>query len=86
MQTSLLSAQVADEFNNFFIQSVNNLASSFPSRNDIGLTTIDLLEDQDNSIQLREVGQTAVLKTIWDLNTNFSKDICNLDTAFLKNI
>ncbi len=86
MQTSLLSAQVADEFNNFFIQSVNNLASSFPSRNDIGLTTIDLLEDQDNSIQLREVGQTAVLKTIWDLNTTFSKDICNLDTAFLKNI
>ncbi len=78
--------QVADEFNNFFIQSVNNLASSFPSRNDIGLTTIDLLEDQDNSIQLREVGQTAVLKAIWDLNTTFSKDICNLDTAFLKNI
>ncbi len=29
------SAQVADEFNNFFIQSVNNLVSSFPSRNDI---------------------------------------------------
>ncbi|KAF0038056.1 hypothetical protein F2P81_010930 [Scophthalmus maximus] len=78
------SAQVAEKFNNFFIQYVNNFASSFPSRNDIGLTTIDLLEDQDNSFQLREVCQTAVLKAIQDLNTTFTKDIYNLDTALLK--
>lgn len=78
------NAQVANEFNNFFIQSVNNLASSFPCCKDIGLTTVDLLEGQDNSFQLREVGQTAVLKAIQDLNTTFSKDIFNLDTAFRK--
>lgn len=78
------NAQVANEFNNFFIQSVNNLASSFPCCNNIGLTTVDLLEGQDNLFQLREVGQTAVLKAIQDLNTTFSKDIFNLDIAFLK--
>lgn len=52
--------------------------------NDVDQTTIDTPDEQDSSFQLREVGQTVVLKAIHDLNTTYSKDIYNLDTAFLK--
>jgi hypothetical protein len=42
------NTQVSNEFNNFFIESVKNL-DLFSSRNDVGLTTIDMPDDQDSS-------------------------------------
>ncbi len=64
------------------IASLYNLLTTLREAFQAEMTTIDLLEDQDNSFQLREAGQTAVLIAIRDLNTTFSKYIYNLDTAF----
>lgn len=73
------NTKVSNEFNNFFIESVKTLASGFPCKNNAAQTVLDIADEQDGSFQLKEVGQTAVLKAINDLNTTYSKDIYNLD-------
>lgn len=66
-------AQVANEFNLFFIQSVQDLASKFSNESiSDNLNTIN--KTIDNSFIISEVNSTTVHKAISDLNTTFSRD------------
>lgn len=76
--------QVANAFNQFFIKSVQDLASNFLDDEPNSVNLNILPSANENSFKIREVDQAVVMKAISDLNTNLSKDNYNIDTTFLK--
>lgn len=62
--------QVANEFNDFFRQSVKDLAISFRHISS-KMNVMALNKDEVNSVQFREIDQSVLLKAIEDLNTTF---------------
>ena len=75
------SKKIAQVFNNFFVSSVEELASTFkdpsvelPLPNNVSA----------NVFTLQQTNQTVVLAIIDKLTNSLSKDLFYLDTAFLK--
>uniref|UniRef100_A0AAR2J957 Reverse transcriptase domain-containing protein n=1 Tax=Pygocentrus nattereri TaxID=42514 RepID=A0AAR2J957_PYGNA len=71
---------IANTFNNFFINSIEQLTQSFSSK-----TIISTIIDDDIPIfRIMETTESAVLNIINSLRDSKAKDVYGLDTTFLK--
>ena len=78
--TSTDSVQIANEFNNYFIQSVEELAQCFEP---VKLPQVTLM-DSSQCFHIREVDKEKVGKIMNRLSNSKAKDLFGLDTAFIK--
>ena len=75
------STEIANEFNNYFIQSAEELAENFdPAK----LSQVIITTDSSQSFYIKEVDQEKVGKIINKLSNSKSKDLFGLDTALIK--
>ncbi|MGL5684566.1 MAG: endonuclease/exonuclease/phosphatase family protein, partial [Vagococcus fluvialis] len=76
--------QVANAFNQYFFQSVHDLASKFSDdeTNHKNISSNPIADE--NFFTIKEVDEAVVLKVISDLNATLSRDIYNMDVVFLK--
>ena len=72
---------IANGFNNFFIESVKELANHFKSTKP---PCDEFDNDHTNSFYIKEVTQDKVKKVIANMNNYMAKDNHNLNTAFIK--
>ena len=76
------SEEIAEEFNNFFIKSVEELAHNFKH---IRTQSVGNQDNESTSLfVLKQTNRAEVLKIIDKFSNSHSKDLFNLDTAFLK--
>ena len=80
-QTISESRQIAQALNDYFVESVEEMARSFKSN---GCVTTSTAEKIGHSFELHEVSQNQVIEIINNLKTTHSKDLSNLDVAFAK--
>ena len=80
-QTISESRQIAQALNDYFVESVEEMARSFKSN---GCVTTSTDEKIGHSFELHEVSQNQVIEIINNLKTTHSKDLSNLDVAFAK--
>ena len=80
-QPSTDAALIACEFNNFFIDSVEELAKTFGPTI---VTSSDKVEDLPNSFFIREVDESKIEKILQKLSASKAKDVYSINTAFIK--
>ena len=71
---------IAKTFNDFFIDSVEDLAQSFSSRT----WTCSPVQEDRLIFRLGEITESAVLEIMSSLRDSKAKDAYNMDTTFLK--
>lgn len=72
--------EIANEFNTFFVKSVQELAANF---NSVCLSH-DIVRNSSTSFYISQVDQDKIDKIINQLNSSKAKDIFGLDASFIK--
>ena len=71
---------IANTFNSFFIDSVEELAQSFSTRN----WTCTPIQEDKPIFSISEITESAVVEIMSSLKDSKAKDTYNMDTSFLK--